>query len=157
MIGAAEQNDLFGSALAAGDFNGDGRVDLAIGVPNEGLEGVSGVGTISKVGAVNVLYGSSSGLSASGDQQWHQNSDRVLGAAENDDLFGSALAAGDFNGDGRADLAIGVPNEGLEGVSGVGTIAKVGAVNVLHGRGELVDVYVGTQGRGVWRISIDGR
>jgi hypothetical protein len=29
----AEDFDAFGSGLAAGDFNGDGYVDLAVGVP----------------------------------------------------------------------------------------------------------------------------
>jgi hypothetical protein len=43
------------------------------------------------------------------------------------DSFGSALAAGDFDHDGYADLAVGVPNEG------VGDIPIAGAVNVLYG------------------------
>lgn len=136
VLGAAERNDHFGSALAAGDFNGDGLADLAIGAPDEGLEGVQGVGTIERVGAVSVFYGSTRGLSATGNQQWHQDSPEVLGAAERDDRFGSALGAGDFNGDGFADLAIGVPHEGLEGIPDVGVIREVGAVSVLYGSSE---------------------
>src|SRR4051794_41954082 len=38
-----------------GDFNRDGRQDLAIGVPGEGL------GKASRAGAVNVIYGSAGG------------------------------------------------------------------------------------------------
>jgi hypothetical protein len=118
---AAEPSDLFGSALAAGDFNNDGFVDLAIGVPGEDI------GTIADAGAVNVVYGSAGGLSASGGQFFSQDSAGVLGAAETEDGFGSALGVGDFDNDGFADLAIGVPSEGSRVAS------QAGAVNVLYG------------------------
>jgi hypothetical protein len=117
----AEPLDLFGSALAAGDFDNDGFIDLAIGVPGEDI------GTIADAGAVNVLYGSASGLSAAGGQFFSQNTPGVLGGAETEDGFGSALGVGDFNNDTFADLAIGVPSEGIGGAS------QAGAVNVLYG------------------------
>ena len=44
-----------GNSNAAGDFNGDGSKDLAIGVPNESI------GAIAGAGAVNVIYGSKLG------------------------------------------------------------------------------------------------
>jgi hypothetical protein len=119
--GACEQGDEFGVALTSGDFNGDGYADLAIGVRSEAI------GTVALAGAVNVLYGSASKLTSAGDQLWHQNSSGVLDTAESSDFFGSALAAGDFNGDGAADLAIGVPLERI------GTVSGAGAVNVLYG------------------------
>src|SRR5215213_8188353 len=56
VLGAAEAEDGFGSALGVGDFDNDGADDLAIGVPSEGF------GAISQAGAVNLLYGSGSGL-----------------------------------------------------------------------------------------------
>jgi cysteine-rich repeat protein len=114
--GAAEDGDRFGSALATGDFDNDGRDDLAIGVPNEDL------GSLADAGAVHVLYGSSSGLTTSGEQLWTQDSSGVLGVAEAGDQFGYALAAGDFDGDNYDDLAIGVPGQVLNGYSGAGTI-----------------------------------
>jgi hypothetical protein len=119
--GAAEPGDGFGGALAAGDFNGDGFADLAIGVPDED------VGVRVDAGAVNVLYGTGAGLSALNDQLWDQNSPNVNDFSETGDRFGSVLASADFNGDGFADLAIGVPEED------VGKIVDAGAVNVLYG------------------------
>ena len=113
--------DTFGYALAAGDFNGDGYADLAVGVPGES------VGDLSGAGAVNVLYGSADGLSAAENQFWHQDSPDILDVAERGDLFGSSLAAGDLNGDGYADLAVGVPSEA------VGSVVGAGAVNVIYG------------------------
>lgn len=119
--------DAFGRALAAGDFDEDGFDDLAIGVPYEDLS--IRPSTISDAGAVNVLYGASFGLSSNGNQLWTQNSLDVPGSAKASDLFGYALAAGDFDLDGNADLAVGVPWEE------VGSAVDAGAVNVLYGIG----------------------
>jgi nucleoside phosphorylase len=76
---------------------------------------------------VNVLYGSSTGLTASGDQFWHQNSSGIADAAEEFDGFGFALAAANFGKATQADLAVGVPEED------VGATTDAGAVNVLYG------------------------
>jgi hypothetical protein len=117
----AEPSDRFGSTLAAGDFDGDGYADLAVGVVGESIEGVGGAG------GVNVLYGSAAGLTADRNQFWDQDQPGVEDSAEPSDKFGSALAVGDLNGDGYADLAAGVPNESIDGVS------NAGGVNVLYG------------------------
>ena len=108
-LGANEEGDQFGAALAAGDFDGDGQQDLAIGAPGETID--SGP----RSGAVYVLLGSGAGLTPAAvlDQ-------RGLGADEEDDRFGATLATGDFNGDGYTDLAVGAPGEapGTSPVSG---------------------------------------
>jgi hypothetical protein len=120
----AEVLDLFGSFLSSGDFNGDGKDDLAIGVDEEDA------GPLTNAGAVEVLYGSSSGLSATSpiaDQFWTQDSTNVNDLAEGDDFFGSSVSVGDFNGDGKDDLAIGIDEEN------VGSMNNVGAVQVLYG------------------------
>jgi hypothetical protein len=119
--GIAESFDQFGFALSAGDFNNDGFADLAVGVPFEDIGGTQ------VAGAVNVLYGAAGGLSAAGNQQFWQGAGGVAGVAEDFDAFGFALSAGDFNNNGSADLAVGVPFEDI------GAIAEAGAVNVLYG------------------------
>jgi hypothetical protein len=103
------------------DFNHDGFADLAVGVPAED------VGGMIDAGAVNVLYGSATGLSGAGSQYFTQDTPGVGSSAEASDEFGLALAAGDFNHDGFADLAVGVPGED------VGATTDAGAVNVLYG------------------------
>jgi hypothetical protein len=123
-----ERRTTSGDALAAAaavsveaDFDNDGFADLAVGVPREG------VGSAELAGAVNVLDGSANGLTSAGSQLFFQGGGGVSDAAEPFDLFGNALAAGDFDNDGFIDLAIGVPGEDI------GTIADAGAVNVLYG------------------------
>ena len=102
-------------SLAVGDFDGDGFDDLAVGAPWEDLVSRLTGNWILDAGAVQVLYGSASGLAAD-RQKWYQELPDVLGGSERSDLFGAALAVGDFDGDGFADLAVGVPWENLGAV-----------------------------------------
>ena len=103
------------------DFDGDGHADLAVGAPSDSVAGQDAAG------AVSVLYGDSGGLTARRHQQFTQASPGVSGAPEPGDRFGATLVAGDFDGDGYADLAVGVPGEGT--IAG----ARVGVVQILHG------------------------
>jgi hypothetical protein len=128
---AVEANDLFGLALAAGRFDGDGRDDLAVGTPNESLNGVCGINTLSLAGIVHVFYG---GGGIKFDPAFFQS--QLFGCAADSssgspsepfDRFGSALTAGDFDGNGIKDLAVGVPFED------VGSISNAGVVDVIYG------------------------
>ncbi len=74
----------FGQAIAIGDFNGRGALDVAVS---------------SNIDRVTIFFGENA-LAA--------NSAITLNGPEAS-LFGIALAAGDFNGDRRTDLAIGAP------------------------------------------------
>ena len=123
VITAGTMLALAGSASAAsiaGDFDGDGRDDLAIGVIGQDVGGVQ------FAGAVHVLYGARNGLSGARDRIFTQNSPGIKDQA-GDDQFGGALATGDFDRDGRDDLAIGTPFEDIGGAT------NGGAVQVLYG------------------------
>lgn len=134
---------LFGISLTAGDFNGDGRDDLAAGAPYHNISQKFWAG------AVSIIYGSASGLSALNRQLLHQDYSDNLGAingiAEDGDFFGNALASGDFNGDGRDDLAVGAPLEALIN----NTVHSAGTVNVIYGSNQGLS----TSNNQIWDLS----
>jgi len=124
-------SDDFGSALAVGDFNGDGREDLAASAPGRLTSGAvyiayqdtSTLSTTVPSGALGELLGS-------GAPGW------IAGGSG----FGTSLTAGDFNGDGADDLAVGTPSyNGSRGAvwvyygkPGVGIVTGAGAVRAPH-------------------------
>jgi hypothetical protein len=91
----------------ARDINGDGHADVAVGEP----------GDHAFAGAIHIFYGTINGLvaDASGtalnDQLFTQATLGVPGASESGDAFGSTTTLADLNGDGCADLAVGVIGE----------------------------------------------
>ncbi|MFJ9704471.1 FG-GAP and VCBS repeat-containing protein [Streptomyces sp. NPDC101234] len=92
--GTAAAGDEFGYDLAYADFNGDGYDDLAVSAPYDK------VGTDTDGGTVTLLWGSKSGLTGKGV-------DLKDPSPSSHDNWGLTLAAGDFDGDGKADLAVG--------------------------------------------------
>jgi hypothetical protein len=99
VLGTPEQNDRFGAAMVAADFDGDGYDDLAVGAIGEQVG--SGHG-----GAVLLYKGTMNGLVA-----WKvlQETDFSGVTARAGDQFGATLAAGDLDHDGIADLIVGAP------------------------------------------------
>ncbi|HEX2418558.1 MAG TPA: FG-GAP repeat protein, partial [Micromonosporaceae bacterium] len=102
-----------GIALAAGDFNGDGRDDLAVGAPYR------------DAGSVFVYGGMDSGLSTTG-KEFMQGAD-MPGTPLTGEGFGESLSTGDINGDGYYDLAIGA------GWDADDTGSPIGSVTLLYG------------------------
>ncbi|MFG1666112.1 FG-GAP repeat protein [Streptomyces sp. Y7] len=106
-----------------GDFNGDGFRDAVLPAPGANVSGKEAAG------AVVVLYGSASGLSATRRKTLTQNTSGIPGTSEAYDRFGAATATADLNRDGYADLVVGSPYEDTS----KGTDS--GAVTVLWGSG----------------------
>jgi hypothetical protein len=127
------KEDEFGSAVAAGDFDGDGTTDLAVGAPNEDLAPPYSQGKRANGGAVFVVYGKRSGLDPHDNQVWTQDAPGIPETAEIADRFGTALTTADFNADGYADLAVGVPYEDLTDIGATKNLGFAGAVNVIYG------------------------
>ncbi|MEW2353912.1 FG-GAP repeat protein [Spirillospora sp. NPDC029432] len=114
----AAPTDGFGTVLAAADLDGDGRAEIAAGAPGDGLK---------SEGAVTVLD-----PRARTARRVAQDEPGIGGVPERLDHFGAALAAGDFDRDGRAELAIGIPGEDDD--PGAATGDAQGAVQVVDGR-----------------------
>ncbi|OIJ69260.1 FG-GAP-like repeat-containing protein [Streptomyces mangrovisoli] len=123
------------ASLAAGDFDGDGTDDLALGSCSPDYEAdtpdcadrSTGTPEMFKGGLVKVAYGSKSGAFGARTAEIQQDTPGIAGAAESEDRFGASLSAGDVDGDGYADLAVGDPYEA------VGTLQNAGSVVLVHG------------------------
>lgn len=85
------------------DLNGDGLDDLIVGAP-------WGAGFVpirkQRVGVVSVIFGRKD---LKGTHSIGEVADVVINGAHDNDYSGAAIATGDFNGDGFADLLIGSP------------------------------------------------
>ncbi|MGP4109391.1 FG-GAP and VCBS repeat-containing protein [Streptomyces sp. 4N509B] len=119
-----DQGDQFGSALAAGDVNGDGLADLAVGIP-----GTNANADTTDTGAVALILGSHDGPTGDNALLLDQDTEGVPDDGELTDRFGSAVWLGDMNGDGHPELAVGAYGE-----TGNGTPDNPsGRVWILHG------------------------
>ncbi|MFE1476194.1 FG-GAP and VCBS repeat-containing protein [Streptomyces cyaneofuscatus] len=105
VAGASEPWDQFGSSLTAGDADGDGYADLAVGVPGER------VGAKVNAGGAYLFRGGKGGLKGSRSAALGKSLPGVAGETTDHDFLGYDLRLRDLNRDGRADLAISVPGE----------------------------------------------
>lgn len=112
--GAAAQDGLGTTALSAGDVNGDGYSDVIIGAP------AADPGGRMNAGVLQVFHGSATGVPA-------MPSRTLEGTPMNGGFGYSVAAAGDTNGDGFADVAVGfnyAPN---------GMLTRAGNASVFNG------------------------
>lgn len=108
--------DAFGAVVTSADFDGDGHADVIIGAPGRDSGGVADAGSIT------LFHGSRDWL----DEGLQLDQSSFDGRNEPADAFGAAMATGDFNGDGYADLAVAAP----------GKADRAGVVYVLAGSGQ---------------------
>jgi hypothetical protein len=115
LIGGAEPFAQFGASLAVADVNGDGTGDIIVGAYR----------TAAPSGAVYVFFGGArlpqTMTVPDGD------ADATITGPADPAALGLPLAAGDFNGDGLADIAIGAQ------LRGSGLLDNQGAVYVVAG------------------------
>lgn len=105
-------NSEAGWAVDGGDLTGDGVADLVIGAPS----------ATSAKGVVYVLRGPLAAASYTSANAW-----ATLTGASTNDILGTALAIGDYSGDGRKDLVVGAP------WANSGAMADAGKVYVVRG------------------------
>ena len=111
------------SVSGTGDLNGDTYGDVAIGVYNA-------TDTATNEGAVEVYFGSASGLASSPDYE-------VYGYDGGAHLGRSVAIAGDVDGDGQSDLLAGAPDTNPGGEARV--YVGVGAVQGVSGAADWTD------------------
>ncbi|GAA3818436.1 FG-GAP and VCBS repeat-containing protein [Streptomyces phyllanthi] len=109
-----------------GDVNGDGFDDVVVGV-----DGWSN--------KVRVAYGSASGLSDANTKSFDQDLPGFAGVEEEGDGLGTAVSVDDVNGDGYADIALGIPGEDFSDLTDAGSFALVpGSASGVTGTGTQV-------------------
>jgi hypothetical protein len=100
-------SNAFGSFLATGDFNADGKTDLVIDATD----------ALSNKGKMYIFY----------SQNGQVNTNQSITGNASGDSFGQAMTTGDFNADGRIDLAVGAPSYST----------NTGRVYIFYGDGQI--------------------
>ncbi|MGW1895774.1 FG-GAP-like repeat-containing protein [Streptomyces sp. NPDC002004] len=151
----------YGKSLAAADFTGDGRTDLAIGATDKVVLRTA-AGDLSSVFSDHM--GGRAPVLATGDfdddgtpdlavayytvnapytqshvrlWRWSAEESGMANFWNTDNAAASALAAGDFDGDGHDDLALGncreIADENIDDPCGPEELAKGGGIHIHYG------------------------
>ena len=92
IISGDKNGSYLGTAMASGDFNSDGKTDLAVGA----------YGYSSNTGRVFIFYNKGAQLPTASD-----SADIIITGESTENFFGFSLSSGDLNNDNQTDLIIG--------------------------------------------------
>jgi hypothetical protein len=138
-ITGAEGFSRLGHAMAAGDVNGDGTVDLVVGAPYAGRpEGSSPGSERTALGEVYVILGGdglTGELNIANDEY-----DSLISGAYAFGEFGSSIAVADLDDDGKGDILVGAHRSS----AGDPVRGSSGAAYLFYGSAEL-DRRISTQ------------
>jgi hypothetical protein len=137
VLDGADADDHFGFSVAAvGDVNMDNIGDLVVGAPNAGVD---------DAGQARLVFGGTalqSNAASALELVW-------IGSAAQDHAGKTVARAGDLNGDGIADFAVGAPQADLGGVDAGAVYVVFGGVGLENLSGPVNLGQIGTTGRGV--------
>ncbi|OGJ43225.1 hypothetical protein A3B60_01725 [Candidatus Peregrinibacteria bacterium RIFCSPLOWO2_01_FULL_39_12] len=113
----------FGSAIASGDFNGDGIDDLFVGSP------FTSVHEMQWNGSLSIIFGGESG----------DRNELVYYGDNSGDQLGTAIASGDFDNDGFSDVAVSAYYASVDDKNSSDKENRPGKVYVIYGNSGLSD------------------
>ncbi|MCA9693046.1 MAG: Ig-like domain-containing protein [Nannocystaceae bacterium] len=129
----------------AGDVDDDGRADIVIGAP------LADTGQEENAGVAYVVLGQTTGTTVYLTQLEDAHKGFRVTGAKNLDSAGTCVAGvGDFNGDARADFAVGVPKADPSGTNS-------GRAYVVHGTDETTPLTFNQLNTGAGGLPLDGQ
>jgi Tol biopolymer transport system component len=154
-VGPLSDGDRFGYGIAsAGDLDGDGVTDIAVGAIGDSDGGT--VGVDAGPGAVWILFLNANGT-VKAQQKISNTAGGFGGGLVDDDQFGTSLAlVGDLDGDGAPELAVGSPQSQLASPFAPTGPGSAWIVFLNPGAGAVLSVSLGGSGGGTVTSDVPG-